>query len=116
LIERKSLSWTRVLEDLEKVMPARVHLVSIHPELDADNQLTLKMVVAGDRDRALELARRMEDSRQFTQTYVETETPATTGTGDSVQFAIDGIYIPAPATAPAPPPTPKTETSKRSTP
>src|ERR1700691_298120 len=53
LIERKSLSWTRVLEDLEKVMPARVHLVSIHPELDADNQLNLKMVVAGDRDRAL---------------------------------------------------------------
>ena len=63
LIDRKSLSWTHVLEDLEKVMPARVHLVSIHPELDADNQLTLKMVVAGDRDRALELAHRMEDSR-----------------------------------------------------
>src|SRR5689334_22814964 len=31
LIERKAFSWTRVLEDLEKVMPARVHLVSIHP-------------------------------------------------------------------------------------
>ena len=59
LIERKSFSWTRVLEDLEKVMPARVHLVSIHPELDDDNQLKLKMSVAGDsRDRALELARR----------------------------------------------------------
>jgi type IV pilus assembly protein PilN len=114
LIERKSLSWTLVLEDLEKVMPARVHLVSIHPELDADNQLNLKMVVAGDRDRALELAHRMEESRQFTQTYVETESQATSGTGDSVQFAIDGIYIPAPPAAPAP--TPKTETSKRSKP
>ena len=79
LIERKSLSWTHVLEDLEKVMPARVHLVSIHPELDEDNQLTLKMVVAGDRDRALELARRMEDSRHFTQTYVDSENSAATG-------------------------------------
>ena len=29
LIERKAFSWTRVLEDLEKVMPARVHLVAI---------------------------------------------------------------------------------------
>ncbi|MGB6478253.1 MAG: hypothetical protein WBF15_04115, partial [Candidatus Sulfotelmatobacter sp.] len=112
LIERKSLSWTHVLEDLEKVMPARVHLVSIHPELDADNQLTLKMVVAGDRDRALELAHRMEDSRHFAQTYVEAEAPATSGSGDSVQFAIDGIYIPEPPPAPAP--TPKTETPKRS--
>jgi len=62
LIERKSFSWTRVLEDLEKVMPARVHLVGIHPELDDDNQLLLKLAVAGDsHDRALELARRMED-------------------------------------------------------
>ena len=31
LIERKSFSWTRVLENLEKVMPPRVHLVSISP-------------------------------------------------------------------------------------
>jgi type IV pilus assembly protein PilN len=112
LIERKSLSWTHVLEDLEKLMPARVHLVSIHPELDDDNQLTLKMVVAGDRDRALELARRMEDSKHFTQTYVETESTGTSGSGDAVQFNIDGIYVPALE----PPPTPKTETSKRSTP
>src|SRR5580658_5380495 len=74
LIERKSLSWTHVLEDLEKVMPARVHLVSIHPELDEDNQLTLKMVVAGDsRERAIELASRMEESRRFSQTYIGIE-------------------------------------------
>src|SRR5580658_8723729 len=74
LIERKSLSWTHVLEDLEKVMPPRVHLVSIHPELDEDNQLTLKMVVGGDsRDRLIELARRMEESRRFSQTYIGIE-------------------------------------------
>src|ERR1700722_7071106 len=107
LIERKSLSWTHVLEDLEKVMPTRVHLVSIHPELDADNQLTLKMIVAGDRARALELARRMEDSRHFTQTYVETESAATSGSGDAVQFAIDGIYLPETAATAAPAPAPK---------
>jgi type IV pilus assembly protein PilN len=116
LIERKSLSWTHVLEDLEKVMPSRVHLVSIHPELDADNQLTLKMIVAGDRDRALELARRMEDSRHFTQTYVETESAATSGSGDAVQFAIDGIYLPETAATAAPAPAPKTANSKGSTP
>src|SRR4029077_7079813 len=93
LIERKSLSWTRVLEDLEKVMPTRVHLVSIHPELDEDNQLKLKMVVGGDsRDRALELARRMEESRRFTQTYIETEHSGQANTGDTIQFDINGVY------------------------
>ncbi len=74
MIERKAFSWTRVLENLEKVMPPRVHLVSIHPELDEDNQLALKMMVAGDsRDRAIELVRRMEESRRFAQTYITRE-------------------------------------------
>jgi len=68
-------------------------------------------VVAGDRDRALELARRMEDSRRFTQTYVENESLGTSGSGDAVQFNIDGIYV----AQVAPAPTPKTETPKRST-
>ncbi len=48
LIERKAFSWTRVLENLEKVMPPRVHLIAISPELDEDNHLGLKMTVAGD--------------------------------------------------------------------
>jgi type IV pilus assembly protein PilN len=110
LIERKSLSWTHVLEDLEKVMPARVHLVSIHPELDDENQLTLKMLVAGDsRERAIELARRMEDSQHFAQTYIETEHAAPPGSGDVVQFNINGIYVPNPTPVPAP----KAETAKR---
>ena len=119
LIERKALSWTHVLEDLEKVMPARVHLVSIHPELDEDNQLMLKMLVAGDsRERALDLPRRMEESQHFTQTYIETEHAAPPGSGDTVEFNISGVYIPEkePARTPEPAPTSKTSTSKRSTP
>jgi len=83
------------------VMPSRVHLVSIHPELD-DNQLTLKLVVAGDsRERAIELASRMEDSGRFTQTYIETESSAALGSGDAVQFHINGVYITETPGAPA---------------
>ncbi len=121
LIERKSFSWTRVLEDLEKVMPARVHLVSIHPELDDDNQLALNMTVAGDsRDKAIELERRMEDSRRFTQTHIESEHIDVAGS--AVQFNIKAIYIPhtlaaREATSPAADaPAPKAQISKRSNP
>lgn len=107
LIERKMLSWTRVLEDLEKVMPARVHLVSIQPELDEDNQLRLKLVVGGDsRERAIELAQRMEESRRFTQTYIETEHYAQGNSGDTVEFNINGVYVPE--IAPEPGPSPRT--------
>jgi type IV pilus assembly protein PilN len=115
LIERKSFSWTRVLEDLEKVMPTRVHLVSIHPELDDDNQLAIKMVVAGDSpERAIELARRMEDSRRFTRTHIGQESSRVSTTGDAVQLNIDAIYVPE--TVYVATPAPKAEIPKRSKP
>lgn len=95
LIERKAFSWTRLLEDMEKVMPPGVHLVSIQPKLDEDNQLAVKMTVAGtSRDRAIELAHRMEESRHFTQTSIEKEAYTQSQNGDSVQFDIAAIYVP----------------------
>jgi type IV pilus assembly protein PilN len=95
LIERKAFSWTRVLESLERVMPPRLHLVSISPQLDEDNQLALKMIVAGDsRDRAIELAKRMEDSRRFAQTLILREASIQSLTGDTEQVEIAAIYIP----------------------
>jgi type IV pilus assembly protein PilN len=104
LIERKSFSWTRVLEDMEKVMPPRVHLVSIHPELNEDNQLALKMVVAGDsRARVIELEQRMEESQHFAHPYIEIE-QAGTDAKDPVHFNIIAEYIPeGTAVAPATP-------------
>jgi len=104
LIERKAFSWTRVLENLEKVMPPRVHLMSINPQLDEDNQLGLKMTVAGDsRDRAIELARRMEESRRFSQTNIISERtqPSNVSNGDTEQFDIVAVYIPEPLAAAA---------------
>ena len=95
LIERKAFSWTKVLESLERVMPPRVHVVSISPELDEDNQLALKMVVAGDsRDRAIELARRMEESRRFAQTAILRAAHAESQTGDTEQVEIVATYVP----------------------
>jgi Tfp pilus assembly protein PilN len=101
LIERKAFSWTRVLESLEKVMPPRVHLVSISPELDDEKELALKMTVAGDsRERAIELARRMEESRRFVQTEIKTERHVESQTGDTEQFEMAAIYIPEPPNEP----------------
>ena len=100
LIERKAFSWTRVLENLERVMPARVHLVSISPGLDEDNQLSLKMTVAGDsRERAIELAQRMEDSKRFAQTHILSGRSTQSTTGDTEQIDIAAIYIPEPPQA-----------------
>lgn len=95
LFERKAFSWTKVFEDLETVMPGRLHVVSIQPDLTADNQLHLKLVVAGDsRDRALQLVRRMEESQRFHQTHIEQEQiQESAKPEDSVQFDISAVYL-----------------------
>ncbi len=106
LIERKAFSWTRVLENLEKVMPPRLHVVSISPQLNEDNELALKMTVAGEsRDRAIELARRMEESHRFAQTQIIREATALQSqTWDIEQCELVAIYIPeAPLDMTAPP-------------
>ena len=96
LFLRKAFSWTKVFEDLERVMPPRLHVVSIHPDKAADNQLKIKLVVAGEsRDRALELVRKMEGSQRFQQTQIEQEsTQAGQTPGDNVQFDISALYVP----------------------
>ena len=96
LIARKAFSWTQAIEGLERVMPPRVHLVSIQPQLNEDNQLSIKMVVAGDStERAIELVKRMEESRHFRETRIEAQTQMSQPGSDSVQTQIGAFYVPS---------------------
>jgi hypothetical protein len=85
-----------VFADLERVMPPRLHVVSIQPGKAGDNQLQIKLVVAGEsRDRALELVRKMESSQHFQQTQIEQESSRTGQTpGDNVEFELSALYVP----------------------
>jgi type IV pilus assembly protein PilN len=95
LFQRKAFSWTKVFADLEGIMPPRLHVVSIQPETNLDNQLEIKMVVAGDsRDRALELVRKMEGSQHFQQTRIDEEASQAGNGSDTVRFNITAQYVP----------------------
>jgi len=100
LFARKAFSWTLAFEQLEQVMPAHLHVISIHPGMSADNNLELKLVVGGEtREQALDLVRKMESSKHFRQTRIDTEKFETgngnIGNNDRVQFDIDALYVPA---------------------
>jgi hypothetical protein len=72
------------------------------------------MTVAGDsRDRAIELARRMEESRRFSQTNIVSERSERSTTGDTELFDIAAYYIPETLSASAAPP--KTEATTTAT-
>ncbi len=97
LFQRKAFSWTKVFEELERVMPARLHVVSIQPATAPDSQLEIKLVVAGEsRDRAIELVRKMESSQHFKQTQIQQESSlvGSGAPGDNVQFDISALYVP----------------------
>ena len=99
LFARKALSWTKVFSQMEKLMPANIHVVSMKPEFNRDNQLVLHMVVATNtRDNAVELVGKMEKSPHFRMPQVEAEN--TTGNagdvtaGGAIQFEIASVYLP----------------------
>jgi type IV pilus assembly protein PilN len=95
LIQRKAFSWTRVFEDLERVMPASLHVVSLKPELSDQNQLELEMKVAGDnRGAAIELVHRMEGSTHFQGAQLTSENTDSSTGGTGVAAVIVAVYVP----------------------
>jgi type IV pilus assembly protein PilN len=95
LIQRKAFCWTEVFADLERVMPANLHVVSLKPELNEENQLQLEMKVAGDtRAGALELVHRMEGSPHFQGTQLVAEGPASSQNEAAVAAEIVAVYVP----------------------
>ena len=94
LIQRKAFSWTRVFEDLERVMPPNLHVISLRPELNEQNQMQLDMKVAGDtRAAAVELVHRMEGSKHFQGAQLVQEAP-TGEAGSGVAAIVVAIYVP----------------------
>jgi type IV pilus assembly protein PilN len=91
LIARKTFSWTKVFSELEGLIPARVRVTSIRPELTQDNQLGIVLMVSGDsRTGILDLVSRMEASNTFRETRVRSETASQR----ELQFEISALYLP----------------------
>ncbi len=107
-IQRKSLSWTRIFMDLERMMPPGLHVVSIKPEFAKDNRLGVHLMVGGNsHEKAIELVRRMEESSTFKQATLLSETMTSSGP-DPVMFEITSTYTPRSIAGDAPPENSKT--------
>jgi len=67
LIERKSISWTRIFSDLEKVMPYDVRLISVRlPAINSRNEVMLDMVVgAKEPGPVIGFFKKLEESPLF---------------------------------------------------
>ncbi|MDQ1694601.1 MAG: hypothetical protein QOH85_2136 [Acidobacteriaceae bacterium] len=70
----KSFSWTAVMMDLERVLPSGVQVLNIDPVVGKDGTVTIRMRVAGPRERAVTLVRNLEGSRRFRAPRIVGET------------------------------------------
>jgi Tfp pilus assembly protein PilN len=77
LVERKSVSWAKIFADLEEVMPADVRLITVRlPQIDAQNQVLLDMVVgAKSPEPVIGLLKRLQSSPRFGPATVHNSVP-----------------------------------------
>jgi hypothetical protein len=98
-IARRAFSWTQLFNDLQRIMPARAYVISVAPELTADNRLKLKLTIGGEKhDNALELVKKMETSERFRQPVINSESlqkEGRQGNGEIYKFEIETFYRPA---------------------
>jgi hypothetical protein len=97
-INRRQLSWTQLFNDLQKIMPARAYVSSVHPEITLDNRLKLTLMIKGDtHDNGLELVKKMEKSSRFRGAAISSEgTEKDQKTGmELFKFEIVAYYSPA---------------------
>ncbi|MGH9787063.1 MAG: hypothetical protein ACRD88_23070 [Terriglobia bacterium] len=74
MIFRKSLSWTRMFLDLEKILPARAQVISIQPRLSTPQQAELALTVTStEMGPLVELLKNLESSSQFGAPAVESQ-------------------------------------------
>ena len=105
----KAFSWTAVMMDLERVLPAGVQVSNIDPQVAKDGHVTVRLRVLGQHDRGVDLMRNLEKSKRFltprlTGESAETssssnQNPSASGVVNGVQFEIVADYNPLPLKA-----------------
>jgi type IV pilus assembly protein PilN len=104
---QKSFSWTAIMMDLERVLPAGVQVTSIEPSISREGEVSIRLRVSGDRDKSVQLVRNLERSQRFVAPRLAGESAQAQETGrvsadtqtapGNVEFEILSRYNPLPA-------------------
>jgi Tfp pilus assembly protein PilN len=115
LIDRRTFSWTELLNRFETTLPDEVRITAIRPKIDRERGIVLAINV---------IARGVEDVNQFMENLEETGAFRNINTSTDrvneegqLESQIDAVYTPSNATpaqpaaapSPAPPPAPGAE-------
>ena len=93
LFAAKSFSWTAVMMDLERVLPAGVQVTSIDPVITKEGDVNIRLRVSGERDRAVQLVRNLETSQRFLAPRLSGETALTPSAGQGGPMVAPGGVV-----------------------
>ena len=79
LVERKSVSWTKIFADLEAVLPPNVRIIQVRlPQIDSANQVLLDMVVGSQSpEPVITFLKQLQASPRFGPATVHNSVPPT---------------------------------------
>ena len=83
LFARKAFSWTAIMMDLETVLPGGVQVMNIDPVTDKAGNVTIRLRVSGQRERAVDMVRNLEHSHRFLQPRLASESMETNNSGQA---------------------------------
>ncbi|OFW23701.1 MAG: hypothetical protein A3H27_08440 [Acidobacteria bacterium RIFCSPLOWO2_02_FULL_59_13] len=110
LILRKSLSWTQLFMELEKILPNQARITAIRPRLNQSQQAELSLTVAAvEMGPLVEFLKNLESSSRFGSPVVEAQRfPPERTTDRSIFLDLSASYFPSAAAGDSPSPEPKT--------
>jgi len=95
VVTRRQLSWTRLLHDLERVVPWDVRLVSVDPVVEQDGRISVRLVgIATDRPAWLRLVARLFTDVSFSDPVPSSEESSTSSGMPGYRFQIQARYWP----------------------
>jgi len=93
LFARKSFSWTAVMMDLERVLPAGVQVTSIEPATAKTGEVSIRLRVSGDRVRSVELVRNLEHAKHFLSPHLASEQTQAQDSSGRASFQPAGLGV-----------------------
>jgi Tfp pilus assembly protein PilN len=91
MIDERSFDWTQMFMDLEKLVPAGAHVISIQPQLQKGKMFVKFSVGATSDEAKIKFLRAMESSSAFSNVEL-LSVRSGSNTGDQAVFELDAIY------------------------
>jgi Tfp pilus assembly protein PilN len=92
VIEADSFNWTKMFMDLERTLPAGVHVIRIEPTLDRGTVSVKFQAGANSEEAKLQLEEAFEQSRSFSHFILYSENMPRQGSADALILDFSVIY------------------------